>query len=308
MPINHRTLYKDLLIALLLMFATPAAEADPVAAKNSPYRLNLQPMQTPRPEGLSPPENQSYKDPSYSAPQTVDPQIYQLDYKYRSQTKPAKTIKAGLPTIPATADSLATTTESQTVTSQLSTHHTADTTTNDKLVRQPFSKEIMLAAQSASLDPALVHAVIYVESRYQRKAISPKGAIGLMQLMPHTAARYGVKDAGHSPKANLKAGTLYLRDLMQQFDSRLDLVLAAYNAGEGAVIKHSRKIPPYPETRQYVRNVTAKYNEWRNPEPVSLVANNKDLGVNVPPAKPLRTEYLPGTLFAPADKTFSPNY
>jgi len=301
MPINHRFLCNEVLVALLLMFATSAAEADPAAVASSPYRLNIQPVQTPPAEG----------QPSANQP-PLDPQIYQLDYKYRSQNKPAKSIKADLPTVPTSVDSLATTTENQMVTSKISSQNNADNTSNDKLVHQPFYKEIMFAARSASLDPALVHAVIYVESRYQRRAISPKGAIGLMQLMPHTAARYGVNDAGHSPKANLKAGTLYLRDLMQRFDNRIDLVLAAYNAGEGAVMKYSRKIPPYPETRQYVRNVTAKYNEWRSPESFSLVANKQDVDTDMSlPSKPvetLRTVYLTGTRFTPADKTFSPNY
>ena len=97
---------------------------------------------------------------------------------------------------------------------------------------RPFAKLIDVAARDAALDPALVHAVISIESGYNPAARSPKGALGLMQVMPATAARYGVKDPGHSPAANLKAGTLYLSDLMQLFDSRIELVLAAYNAGK----------------------------------------------------------------------------
>jgi soluble lytic murein transglycosylase-like protein len=149
---------------------------------------------------------------------------------------------------------------------------------------RPFAKLIDVAARDAALDPALVHAVISIESGYNHTARSPKGALGLMQVMPATAARYGVRDPGRSPAANLKAGTLYLSDLMQLFDSRIDLVLAAYNAGENAVLRYGQRIPPYRETQQYVPAVLARYREWRE-EPL--------LPVVVP--APIRIEYLPGT-------------
>ena len=131
-----------------------------------------------------------------------------------------------------------------------------------ELAQQPYSREILQAASAVALDPALVHAVVHVESGYRCKAVSPKGAIGLMQVMPDTGARYGIANL-RSVKTNLKAGTLYLRDLMQMFSNRLDLVLAAYNAGEGAVQKYDYRIPPYRETQGYVRAVMAKYEEWR---------------------------------------------
>lgn len=131
------------------------------------------------------------------------------------------------------------------------------------LAEKPFGSEIGFAARNAGLDPALLHAVIHVESRYQANALSPKGAMGLMQVMPETGARFGVPRPDVSVAANLRAGSLYLRNLMQQFDGRLDLVLAAYNAGEGAVVRHAMTIPPYPETRRYVPAVMAKYDEWR---------------------------------------------
>jgi soluble lytic murein transglycosylase-like protein len=130
------------------------------------------------------------------------------------------------------------------------------------LLELPFAKEIERAAREAELDPALVHAIVFVESRYNAKARSPKGAIGLMQVLPETAARFGVRDPRQSPEANLKAGTRYLRALMTLFNNRLDLVLAAYNAGENAVLDHGRAIPPYPETRAYVPAVLSKYREW----------------------------------------------
>lgn len=128
---------------------------------------------------------------------------------------------------------------------------------------KPFAREIGVAARNADLDPALLHAIIHVESRHQAQALSPKGATGLMQVMPETGARFGVPHPDRSVEANLKAGSLYLRNLMQQFDGRIDLVLAAYNAGEGAVLRRSMAIPPYPETRRYVPAVLAKYEEWR---------------------------------------------
>jgi len=153
-----------------------------------------------------------------------------------------------------------------------------------RFVDRPFAKLIEVAARDAALDPALVHAVISIESGYNPTARSPKGALGLMQVMPATAARYGVRDPGRSPAANLKAGTLYLSDLMQLFDSRIDLVLAAYNAGENAVLRYGQRIPPYRETQQYVPAVLARYREWRE-EPL--------LPAVVP--APTRIKYLPGT-------------
>ncbi|MGH8619696.1 MAG: lytic transglycosylase domain-containing protein [Burkholderiales bacterium] len=155
---------------------------------------------------------------------------------------------------------------------------------------KPHAEAIDSAARKTALDPALLHAVIHVESRHRDNALSPKGAQGLMQVMPATAARYGITDAGTSPRANLKAGTLYLRTLMERFNARLDLVLAAYNAGEGAVQRHANRIPPYPETRQYVRDVLSKYEEWRAPAD-EMPANGATPAI----------EYLPGTrLILPA--------
>lgn len=140
---------------------------------------------------------------------------------------------------------------------------TTEKPSSKPLVEQRFAKEIERAAREADVDPALVHAIVFVESRYNAKALSPKGAVGLMQVLPETAARFGVRDPGHSPEANLKAGTRYLRALMTLFNNRLDLVLAAYNAGENAVLGYGRAIPPYPETRAYVPAVLTKYGEWR---------------------------------------------
>jgi soluble lytic murein transglycosylase-like protein len=111
------------------------------------------------------------------------------------------------------------------------------------------------------LDPHLVSALVFVESRGQVKARSPKGALGLMQIMPGTGKRYGVHSttALLDPATNVETGVRYLRDLMAMFPGRTDLVLAAYNAGEGAVIRYGRRIPPYAETQAYVRNILARY-------------------------------------------------
>ena len=135
------------------------------------------------------------------------------------------------------------------------------------LARLPYSNEIAAAAKSSNLDPALVHALISVESGHRQSAVSPKGATGLMQLMPGTALRYGVTAPGKSHEENLRAGTRYLRDLLNLFENRLDLALAAYNAGEGAVQKYGNRIPPSRETQNYVPSVLEKYKEWRLPEP-----------------------------------------
>lgn len=123
--------------------------------------------------------------------------------------------------------------------------------TESGLAGRPYATEIAAAARESDLDPALVHAVIQVESAYQAAAVSPKGALGLMQVLPETARRFGV-DNPRDPAANLRAGTRYLRALLDRFDQRTDLALAAYNAGEGAVLRHAGTIPPYPETRRYV--------------------------------------------------------
>jgi soluble lytic murein transglycosylase-like protein len=117
-------------------------------------------------------------------------------------------------------------------------------------------------ARRHGLDPLLVHAVIRAESNFDPRAVSPKGAAGLMQLMPETAQRYGV-DNRFDPAQNVDGGVRYLRDLMAMFDGNLSLALAAYNAGEGAVLKHGRRIPPYPESQQYVVRVRSFYDDLR---------------------------------------------
>lgn len=126
---------------------------------------------------------------------------------------------------------------------------------------------VRAAADTHQVDYALLQALIATESRFDAGAVSPKGAIGLMQLMPATAARYGVagdKKASletklKDPKTNIAAGTRYLRDLIRMFPGQLELALAAYNAGEGAVQKAGNKIPNFKETQNYVKTVMQLY-------------------------------------------------
>lgn len=132
---------------------------------------------------------------------------------------------------------------------------------------QPYARLIESTAIDQQLPPALLHAVIKVESAYQPDAVSPKGAVGLMQLMPATAARYQVTDRT-DPAANIQGGARYLRDLLTLFDNNLSLALAAYNAGEHAVKRHGNQIPPYSETQQYVNKVMALYHRYTS-EPLT---------------------------------------
>jgi soluble lytic murein transglycosylase-like protein len=113
------------------------------------------------------------------------------------------------------------------------------------------------AARKHALPEALLHAMVAVESGFDDRAVSPKGAKGLMQLMPDTARRFGVKDV-FAADQNVQGGAAYMRVLMNQFADNLSLALAAYNAGEGAVLRAGWRIPAYPETQQYVRKVLAQ--------------------------------------------------
>jgi soluble lytic murein transglycosylase-like protein len=108
------------------------------------------------------------------------------------------------------------------------------------------------------VDPYLIYCTMSQESSFSVGATSPKGAQGLMQLMPGTAARYGVSNP-YDVEQNIKGGTRYLKDLLKMFNGRVDLALAGYNAGEGAVMKYGNTIPPYDETRNYVRLILKRY-------------------------------------------------
>lgn len=121
-----------------------------------------------------------------------------------------------------------------------------------------YTPIIKSAAEQFQIDEALLHAVIKTESAYNAQAVSPKGALGLMQLMPATAKRYGVTNA-LDPVENIQGGARYLKDLMVKFNNDLSLVLAAYNAGEMAVLRHRHSVPPYRETQNYVPTVLRHY-------------------------------------------------
>jgi soluble lytic murein transglycosylase-like protein len=120
--------------------------------------------------------------------------------------------------------------------------------------RDDYDDLIVKHAQANNLRPDLVRAVVQVESGYNAGAVSPKGAMGLMQLMPTTASQLGVRKP-FDPAENIRGGTTYLRQLLDRFAGNEELALAAYNAGPMAVDRYGAKVPPYRETREYVRKV-----------------------------------------------------
>ncbi|MBL8379784.1 MAG: lytic transglycosylase domain-containing protein [Burkholderiales bacterium] len=124
-----------------------------------------------------------------------------------------------------------------------------------------FESLVLAAAERQRLDAALVKAVIAVESAYEPQAVSRKGAMGLMQLIPGTAERFGVKRS-FDPEENIRGGTRYLRELIDLFKGDLSLALAGYNAGEGAVQRFRNTIPPFPETQAYVKLVLRFYEHF----------------------------------------------
>ena len=124
-----------------------------------------------------------------------------------------------------------------------------------------YAPFVAQAAKKVRVRPELLHAVIRAESGYRPDAVSRRGAIGLMQLLPETAKRYGVDP--HDPRQNIEGGARYLRDLLQHFGFDLKLALAGYNAGENAVVRHGNRVPPFPETQRYVKKVLAFYMQNR---------------------------------------------
>jgi soluble lytic murein transglycosylase-like protein len=128
--------------------------------------------------------------------------------------------------------------------------------------RQQYGAVVEQTAGRFGIDPALLHAVISVESGYDTNALSRRGAGGLMQLMPETAKRYGVANV-FDPVDNVRGGARYLAELLKMFENDLQLALAAYNAGEAAVLKYGKHVPPYRETVAYVAKVVDSYNKYR---------------------------------------------
>ncbi|MGA8118373.1 lytic transglycosylase domain-containing protein [Rouxiella badensis] len=145
---------------------------------------------------------------------------------------------------------------------------------------------IKRVSNEVGIDADLLHAMIKVESNYQPQAVSHKGARGLLQVMPATGKRFGVTNL-MDPEHNLRAGATYMKWLIEHFDNDLTLALAGYNAGEGAVKKYGRAVPPYKETQHYVKKVLGHYNRLQNSKseqeevlsseatPVSEIAANK---------------------------------
>jgi soluble lytic murein transglycosylase-like protein len=144
--------------------------------------------------------------------------------------------------------------------------------TDERLVRR-YAPLIERYAHANRIDAALVMAIIAVESAFDPQAVSPKGAVGLMQVLPATAERYGVAsdarravaDKLRDPGTNLRIGTRYFADLLARYDGELSLALAAYNAGEGSVAAHDNSVPPFGETRDFVRLVQQVYTLVRAP-------------------------------------------
>lgn len=128
--------------------------------------------------------------------------------------------------------------------------------------RGRFDKVIRKAARQAGINAALLHAVIKVESGYDPRAVSTRGAAGLMQLMPATARRYHVSNV-FDPAENVRGGAEYLAALLRAFNNDLRLALAAYNAGESAVVRNGWRVPPYRETADFVPKVVEAYRRYR---------------------------------------------
>jgi soluble lytic murein transglycosylase-like protein len=134
-------------------------------------------------------------------------------------------------------------------------------TTGDPIV----DSYIIDSSRRYAIDPMLIYSQMHQESTFKSRALSPKGARGLMQLMPGTARRFGVENIWDA-KQNIEGGVKYMRWLLDMFGGDLNLALAGYNAGEGAVMKYGNQIPPYRETQEYVRRISSRYNMISNPQ------------------------------------------
>ncbi len=166
------------------------------------------------------------------------------------------------------------------VSSRTIAYAVTDPTAYDRLIRR--------TATAHQVDASLVKAVMHIESAFNPHAVSNKGAQGLMQLMPETAQRYGAVDL-FDPVQNVRAGVMYLKDLQKLFKNNTRLVLAAYNAGENAVIRY-RGIPPYDETQDYVRKVMKVHRDYA----AALTPTTKVANVAIPSARKLVSVPVPG--------------
>ena len=127
---------------------------------------------------------------------------------------------------------------------------------------------IVESGKRNSVDPLLLYSIMHQESSFKARAMSYKGARGLMQLMPFTASRFGVTNIW-DPKQNIEGGARYMRFLLNLFNGDVRLALAGYNAGEGAVMKYGYQVPPYSETREYVRRIGNRYSMIRDPQAIA---------------------------------------
>jgi len=152
-----------------------------------------------------------------------------------------------------------------------------------------YNKHIDLYAKKYSLDPNIIKAIIKIESNFNPKAVSHKGAMGLMQLMPETALNNGVANP-FDPAQNIQGGTRYFKKLMNMFNGNIKLALAGYNAGENAVIKYGYKIPPYDETQNYVEKVLFHYSNLKGNKNVIAPTPNNSLVVKTNSKKTYSTK------------------
>ncbi len=158
-----------------------------------------------------------------------------------------------------------------------------------------YDSYIVESARRYGIDPLLIYSQMHQESSFKVRATSYKGASGLMQLMPGTARRFGVTDI-YDPKQNIDAGIKYMRWLLDTFKGDVVLALAGYNAGEGAVWKYGNQVPPYRETQEYVRRITARYNTISNP---SYIRNSVKRVTNLMAEKMEKKETKPLTIYEP---------
>lgn len=164
------------------------------------------------------------------------------------------------------------------------------------------------ASVTHGIDYELLQALIATESGFDARAVSPKGAVGLMQLIPPTAERYGVHSDKNSavsqkltdPKTNIRAGASYLRDLIDMFPGQLELAVAAYNAGEGAVQRAGKRIPNYPETRNYVKTVMQLYNHLKPPSFMNAAKASGRVRMEMIGGVSGRNNMVPATLAQPS--------
>ena len=151
---------------------------------------------------------------------------------------------------------------------------------------------ILESGQRNAVDPLLLYAIMHQESTFKPRAMSNKGARGLMQLMPGTAVRFGVSSIW-DPRQNIEGGARYMRFLLDQFEGNVELALAGYNAGEGAVMKYGYSVPPYSETQEYVRRISRRYALIRDP----LSARNANSLTREQLASVQRKESMPLTIY-----------